>query len=218
MKIGLVIACEEEIDAHFKYFEKLKTIQVGNMTFYKGRFAGHTIFLCQSGPCEINAGILAQAMISEFHPDIIINSGTCGSFEAKCKACDTFIVDNATFWDIKKGFLGEITYSCDEKLKNFALSLNKKLKVGKLVTGNSFVGTVALKNRLIKKFGANCCDMEGVAVVYTCQKNKIPCLLIKCVSDSGNEEEFDKNFKKASAKVAKLAFNCIENLSRKVLK
>ena len=215
MKIGLIIACGEEIDAHLKYFEKLKTIQAGNMTFYKGKFAGHTVFLCKSGPCEINAGIYTQAMISQFNPDIIINSGTCGSFEEKCKVCDTFIVDNATFWDIKKGFLGEITYSCDEKLKNFALSLDKKLKIGKLVTGNSFVGTAALKNRLIKNFGANCCDMEGVAVVYTCQKNNKPCLLIKCVSDSGNEEEFDKNFKKASAKVAKVAFNCIENLSRR---
>lgn len=218
MKIGFVIACDEEIEAHLKYFEKLKTIQVENMTFYKGKYAKHTIFLCKSGPCEINAGVFTRAMISHFKPDIIINSGTCGSFEEKCKVCDTLIVDNATFWDIKKGFIGEITYSCDEKLKDFALSLDKKLKPGKLVTGNSFVGTAALKKKLIKDFGANCCDMEGVAVVYTCQKNNVPCFLIKCISDSGNEEEFDKNFKKASAKVAKVTFNCIEKLTRKVLR
>lgn len=218
MKIGLIIACDEEINAHFTYFEKLKSIQMSNMTFYKGRFAGHTIFICRSGPCEFNAGIYTQAMIYKFKPDIIINSGTCGSFEEKCKVGDTFIVDKVTFWDIKKEIIGEITYACNEKLKNFALSLDKKLKVGNLVTGNTFVGTEALKNRLIKKFGANCCDMEGVAVVYTCQKNNTPCLLIKCVSDSGNGEEFDKNFKKASEKAAKVTFNCIENLSRKILK
>lgn len=218
MKIGLIIACEEEFDAHIKYFDKFKTIKFANMTFYKGKFARHTIFLCRSGPSEINAGIYVQAMIDKFKPEVIINSGTCGSFEEKCKVGDTFIVENATFWDISTDIINPTTYSCDEKLKNFALSLNQKFKIGKLVTGNSFVGTIALKNRLIKKFGANCCDMEGVSVVYTCQKNNTPCLLIKSVSDSGNEEEFDKNFKKASEKVAKATFNCIEKLTRKVLR
>lgn len=218
MKIGLLIACDEEFNAHAKYFGKLKTYSVGNMAFYKGKFAGHTIFLCRSGPTEINAGIYVQAMIDKFKPDVIINSGTCGSFEEKCKVGDTFIVENATFWDVKLGILEQITYSCNEKLKDFALSLDKKFKPGKIVTGNSFVGTQGLKNRLIKKFGANCCDMEGVSVVYTCQKNNLPCLLIKCVSDSGNEEEFDKNFKKASEKAAKVAFLCIERLNNKVFK
>lgn len=218
MKIGIVIACGEEIKAHLKFFDKLKTIEKRGMTFYKGKLFGHTIFLCKSGPCEINAGIYLQAMIDNFKPDLIINSGTCGSLEEKPKVCDTFVVDKATFWDIKLGIIDQITFESDEKLKKFALSLDKKLKVGELVTGNSFVGSEALKNKLIKNFGANCCDMEGVAVIYTCQKNNVPCLLIKSVSDSGNEDEFEKNFKKASEKVAKVTLTIVENLSKKVLR
>ncbi len=218
MKIGFLIACGEEINAHLKYFDKIKTIQIGEMTFYKGKFAGHTIMLCKSGPCEINAGIYLQKMIDFFKPDMIINSGTCGSLEEKPNVCDTFVVDKATFWDIKSDIIEPSTYACDEKLKNFALSLDKKLKWGNLVTGNSFVESEGLKKKLIKNFGANICDMEGVAVVYTCHKNKIPCLLIKSVSDSGDMEEFEKNFRIASEKVASVAFKFVEKLSKRVLR
>jgi adenosylhomocysteine/aminodeoxyfutalosine nucleosidase len=217
MKIGLLIACGEEINAHLKYFDKIKTLTFGEMTFYKAKFKNHTIVLCKSGPCEINAGIYLQKMLDFFKPDVIINSGTCGSLDEKNKVCDTFVVDKATFWDIKSDIIEPSTYVCDEKLKNFALSLDKKLKVGNLVTGNSFVESEGLKKKLIKNFGANICDMEGVAVVYTCQKNYIPCLLLKSVSDSGNMEEFEKNFRIASEKVASVTFKIMENLSKKNL-
>ncbi|MEG2144680.1 MAG: 5'-methylthioadenosine nucleosidase, partial [Oscillospiraceae bacterium] len=42
------------------------------------------------------------------------------------------------------------------------------------------------------KFKADICEMEAAGVVLTCNRNNIPCLLIKTVSDSitGGAEEF----------------------------
>lgn len=218
MKVGFLIACKAELEAHLKYFDKIKTITYGEMVFYKGKFKNYTIMLCKSGPCEINAGIYLQKMIDVFKPELVINSGTCGTLDTNDKVFDTYIIEKATFWDISTGLIYPSTYICNEKIKDFAISLDKSLKIGNLATGNSFIKTQAQKNRLIKKYGANCCDMEGVAVVYTCQKNKIPCLLLKTVSDNGNEEEFDKNVCKASEKVASVAFKIVENISKKCLK
>ncbi len=212
MKIGLVIACEREFEEHLKYFQKIKTIKKANMTFYKSNFAGHKVFLCKSGPAEINAGIYTQAMIDNFGVDIIINSGTCGAINENLKVCDTFVVEKASFWDISTYIIEPSTYICDEKLKNLALSLDKNLITGNLATGNTFIETDELKKRLTTEFGVNCCDMEGVAVVYTCQKNNVSCLLLKSVSDGGNAEEFEMNVSKASEKVASFAFRFIEKL------
>ncbi len=214
MKIGLIVACNSEIKEHLKYFDKLKTIKVRGMEFLKGRYAGHKIYICQSGPSEINAGIHLQAMIDNFGVDLVINSGTCGGFDKNLKVCDTFVIEKATFWDISTFVIDIITYNCDENLKNFALSLDKNLLKGNLGTGNTFISEQNLKDRLIEEFNVNCCDMEGAAVVYTCQKNNIPCLLLKSVSDDGNEADFELNVSKASAKVAEYAFKCIENIKK----
>ncbi len=212
MKIGLVIACNLEMEEHLKYFQKIKEIKKANFIFYKAKFAGHKIFACKSGPTEINAGIFTQALIDNFDVDVIINSGTCGGLDKNLKVGDVLVIEKASFWDISADIIQPSTYFCNEKLKDFALLQDKSLIAGNLATGNSFIDSEELKTHLISKFGVNCCDMEGVAVVYTCQKNNIPSLMLKAVSDSGNMEEFEINVSKASAKVAKCVFKCIENL------
>lgn len=209
MKIGLVIACDREFEEHIKYFNKIKTIKKANMIFYKGKFAGHRVFIVKSGPSEINAGIYTQALIDNFGVELIINSGTCGGIDGTLKVCDTLVIEKASFWDISTYIIEPSTYFCNENLKNIALNLDKSLILGNLATGNSFISTDEIKNLVIKNFDANCCDMEGVAVVYTCQKNNIPSLLLKSVSDGGNEEEFEINVSKASATVAEYVFKFI---------
>jgi len=61
-------------------------------------------------------------------------------------------------------------------------------------------------------FNADICEMEAAGIVLTCNKNKIPCLLIKTVSDSitSGVSEF-KNQINESARI------CIE-ITNKILR
>ena len=53
---------------------------------------------------------------------------------------------------------------------------------------------------LHRRFQADICDMEAAGILLTCNRNRVPCLLLKMVSDglSGGAEEFFQTFQSAS--------------------
>lgn len=51
-------------------------------------------------------------------------------------------------------------------------------------SGDKFVGDAAEKLWLHNEFGADICDMESAAILLTCDRNRVPCLIIKAVADS----------------------------------
>lgn len=45
---------------------------------------------------------------------------------------------------------------------------------------------------VLDKFGAQICEMEAAGIVLTCNRNEVPCMMIKIISDgiTGGVEEF----------------------------
>jgi adenosylhomocysteine nucleosidase len=58
---------------------------------------------------------------------------------------------------------------------------------GTVVTGDIFVASSAKKHMLIKDFGADATEMEGAAVAQICWQFNTPCLVIRSLSDSADE-------------------------------
>ena len=57
---------------------------------------------------------------------------------------------------------------------------------------DKFVGNQEEKQHLHNQYGADICEMESAAVLLTCLRSGVPCLMIKAVSDglTGGGEEF----------------------------
>ena len=63
----------------------------------------------------------------------------------------------------------------------------KDLPSVRLASGDKFISDSDIKSRLVTKFNANVCDMEGAGIALTCTRAHVPFSMIKLVSDGADE-------------------------------
>jgi len=63
-----------------------------------------------------------------------------------------------------------------------------KIITGIVVTGDVFVASPSKKIELREKLRADAVEMEGAAVAQICWQHEVPCLVIRSLSDSANEQ------------------------------
>ena len=60
--------------------------------------------------------------------------------------------------------------------------------VGKIATGDRFVGDAATKNAIAAAVEPDCVEMEGAAVSQIAARNGVPCVILRAMSDEADEE------------------------------
>ncbi len=58
---------------------------------------------------------------------------------------------------------------------------------GIIVSGDSFIASSSKKNELREALQADAVEMEGAAVAQVCYQQKVPCLVVRSLSDSADE-------------------------------
>lgn len=157
--------------------------------------------------CEA-ASIATLAAIQRLHPDLVINSGTCGAFESKGAHIAEVFLGNAVMFHDRR-VPGDDEWGT-QALGNYEVwggteSLARELgfKMGKVTTGSS-LDMQPCDLQIINDNGGELKDMEGAAVAFVCSLLQTPILFVKSVTDlcdNGAEtfEEFSKNLSAASA-------------------
>jgi adenosylhomocysteine nucleosidase len=59
-----------------------------------------------------------------------------------------------------------------------------RIVTGVIVTGDAFVASAAKKDALRKKFKGDATEMEGAALAQICWQRRVPCLILRSLSDS----------------------------------
>ncbi|MBQ5326692.1 MAG: 5'-methylthioadenosine nucleosidase, partial [Oscillospiraceae bacterium] len=92
--------------------------------------------------------------------------------------------------------------------------LNPDLMPVICASADKFVAEPQQKINLNKQFGAHICEMEAAGIVLICNRNNVPCLLIKCVSDSieGGADEFWSTVNEAAAMCLDIVNEIIKEL------
>ena len=90
-----------------------------------------------------------------------------------------------------------IAVECDTNLIERVLQI-VDLPLARCASADKFVADPKQKSALNSDFGAEICDMESAGVLFTCKFNGVPCLMVKCVSDSliGGANEYEKKLHK----------------------
>lgn len=67
-------------------------------------------------------------------------------------------------------------------------------------SGDKFIADSEQKIKVHEMFDADICEMEVAGIVLTSNRNQVPCMLIKCVSDGieGGFEEFQETMDTAA--------------------
>lgn len=163
----------------------------------------YQLVIVSCGAGEIAAASGTQFLISEYHVDMIINFGIVGGLTEEMSKTKVCIVEKVVHYDFDTSTVDnvevgryldypDIYIPTSSQLLQKAIELNPKLLPVICASGDKFIADPEQKAELHRKFGAQICEMEAAGIVLTCNRNEVPCMMIKIVSDgiTGGVEEF----------------------------
>lgn len=170
--------------------------------------------------CEA-ASVTTLATIERLHPDLIINSGTCGAFKSDGAEIGKVYLGNACMFHDRR-VPGDDVWGT-QSLGNYpvwsgtdALAQQLGLPQAKVTTGSS-LDMQPCDLEIIKANGGQLKDMEGAAIAFVCSLTDTPVMFVKSVTDLcdsgvGTFEEFTRNLAKASEALRLANIKIIEQL------
>lgn len=215
-KIGIIGAMQVEIDLLLNGMEVHKETILAGFPFIIGRFNGEEIIVTRCGVGKVNAAACTQLLINEFKVDYIINTGIAGSLREDVQLLDMVISSDLVHHDVRKAQMKNLfpfqeSFQANGKLiklaKDACMEAGVSCHIGRVASGESFVETSELKESIFTNLTPHCVEMEGSAVGHVAFINKVPFVVIRCVSDFANEEavmdykEFEKRAGHQSAAI-----------------
>ena len=197
---------------------------ISGFDFYINKCGDKTLINACCGIAKVNAALCTQVMIDNFKPDCIINTGIAGGMNSDVKVCDIVVSNEVLPHDLDLHFLKDYPTYCgifkaDEKLMSTAEQVCSEFGVnsfrGRIVSGEAFVTSTALKNEIVSKFNPYAVDMESAAVGHCAFLNKMPFVSVRCISDNADDEgamSFDEFEKIAAKRVAEIVLRMCEIL------
>ena len=91
-----------------------------------------------------------------------------------------------------------LAFPADERLAKLAKEANEEANpdihtfTGRIASGDQFIAESEVKQRITERFGADCVEMEGASIAHAAYLNKIPCVILRAISDKAdNSAEMD---------------------------
>jgi len=212
--IGIIGAMEEEVAALKEAMDIQEIVEKASMTFCKGVLCGKDVVVVRSGIGKVNAGICAQILADKFDVDVLINTGIAGSLNAAIDIGDMVISTDAVHHDMDATLFGDLIgqvprmavryFPADEELVAKAKAANEKANpdiktfTGRIATGDQFVASKEVKDRIVNNFGAYCTEMEGAGIAHAAYLNNISYVIVRAISDKADNSatmdypEFEK--------------------------
>lgn len=232
MKIGIIVAMEEEIKRLTEEIVGADIHKIANQIFYDGTIYDQPVTVVQAGIGKVNATIATALLIQEFEVDLVINTGSAGGLVEGLSIGDLVIATSLSYNDAdNRGFgytYGQIPqmdaeYLADKEIgkmiEEAAAPLGWQIKKGLIVSGDSFISGSDKITEIKGHFpNALVTEMEGAAVAQTCSQFDIPFAVVRAVSDTADEEatmNFDEFVLLAGKRSAELVLTLIEEMKEK---
>ena len=202
MTIGIIGAMEEEVAVLKQEMDIEETVDYASMQLCKGTLCGKNVVIVRSGIGKVNAAICAQILADKFNVDVLINTGIAGSLDAAIDIGDMVISTDLVEHDMDATIFGDplgqvprmdtFSFPAEKDLIEKAVAANEeanpdiKTFTGRIVSGDQFVSSAEVKEKLVKNFGAKCTEMEGAAIAHAAYLNKVSCVIIRAISDKAD--------------------------------
>ena len=223
-KIGMLVAVELDTAVRGDgTAERVETRHGFEMHQYN--MNGYQLYVLRSGAGEIAAAAAAQMLIDRYEVEMIVNFGVVGGLTEEMAQTKTCVVERVVHYDFDttaydKCLPGQYMGYPDEYLRpspvliDKAVALCPELRRVTCASGDKFVDGREAKSALHERWGADICEMEAAAVVLTCDRSGVPCLLIKTVSDGLTQggEDFGTALGHTSALCLEVADRIIREL------
>lgn len=204
-KIGIVGAMEVEVSYLKSIMTNAKSTQVANLSFFEGNLSGVDVVLVQSGIGKVNAAMCATILCSVFKVTHIINTGVAGGLQKDLHIFDVVVSKDAMYHDFDTTEFGYAPctipglktsiFEADDTLIELAKKayqagkFDKKIVEGRIATGDIFVNSSKIKDKIISVCKAWCVEMEGAAIAHVSHIFNVPFVIIRCISDMAENTE-----------------------------
>ena len=172
MRIGIFAAEQQEIENIQQSLQGRKTERAG-LVFYEAEYGTHTVISVCGGIGKVNAAICTQVLISEFHAEIIINTGTAGGLNDSLHIFDLVVSTDAVQHDVDVSVFGYAKgqiagtaspfWKADDGLRAMIMKTFTRLKndhaedfantdsmiAGRIASGDRFIVDPAVKQEII---------------------------------------------------------------------
>ena len=195
--IGIIGAMGIEINALANILENKQTETISGVQYMSGTIYGKSVVLAVCGIGKVFAAICAQTMILKYNPDVIINTGVAGTLTDRLSIGDIAIADSVVQHDMDTSPLGDpvgllsginiVKIPSDEaiykKIEECVKSTDAHYQIGTIASGDQFLASNDVKERIVKNFGAIAGEMEGGSIGHVCYVNKKPFCVLRAISD-----------------------------------
>ncbi|MCV3406216.1 5'-methylthioadenosine/adenosylhomocysteine nucleosidase [Campylobacter lari] len=228
MKIAILGAMPEEVTPLLETLKEYQTVEYANNTYYLAKYKNHELIIAYSKIGKVNSTLSAAIMIEKFKAELLLFTGVAGAFNPSLEIGDLIYATKLAQYDLDITAFGhplgyvpgnEIFIKTDDKLNSLAIEVAKelgvKLQSGIIATGDEFICDESKKAKIREIFNADACEMEGASVALVCDALKIPCLILRSMSDkAGEKAEFD--FDEFVEKSAKISANFVLKICEKL--
>ena len=200
--IGIIGAMQPEVQELISELDNREGKCISGVTVYSGVLLGKRVAVAQCGVGKVFAAICAEAMIREYSPDLLINTGVGGALASGLSTGDIVIASTLCQHDMDTSAIGDpvglisginkIFFDADgravELLLESAEALGLSATVGRVATGDKFIASPVDKARIRESFSADACEMEGGAIAQVAFVNGTPFAVVRAISDSADGE------------------------------
>jgi adenosylhomocysteine nucleosidase len=203
--IGILAAMDIEAQGLKDLLQDADVVNIGPFSFYQGKLFGKDAVVAVCGIGKVSAAAGAAAMILNFSPSLVINTGVGGGLINQMKTGAICIADKTVHHDAdveNLGFLpGQLPgqpqmFACDKHASGLLFSLAQKMLdrsvfMGTVASGDQFVRDDKMAQDIRSKFGAISVDMEAAPIGQVCTMLHTPYTVVRAISDNANKDASD---------------------------
>lgn len=227
MKIGVIVPMEEEIKLMKESLTGVTNESVAGVELTSGKYKNHEVYLAQSGIGKVQAGMTTTIINERYQPDFIVNTGSAGGIGEGLHIGDVVISEKMAYHDVDATGFGykvgqlpqqELYFNANSDYVKAIAAAAKRTgltsKTGLIVTGDQFVDSKEKIATIKKSFpDALAAEMEGAAVAQVCTQFNTPFVVIRSMSDVGDENasvNFDEFVLQAGRKSVTMLLNFLD--------
>lgn len=217
-RIGIIGAMELEVEQLKGKMSIDRIVSKASMEFYTGTLSGVDVVIVRSGIGKVNAALCVQILADVFQVTHVINTGVAGSLNADLDIGDILVSRDALHHDMDVTIFGyqpgEVPqigfreFKANEAMINVAVTSCREVnpdinvRIGRVVSGDQFISSKEVRQKLIDLFAGDCVEMEGASIAHGAYLNRIPFVIIRAISDKADDSaEMDyPSFEKAAAR------------------
>ena len=201
-KLGIIGAMRIEVETLVEKMENVTETTRAWSTYYEGTLEGQEVVVVQCGVGKVNAAMCAQILCDLYGVTHLVNTGIAGSLCAELDIGDLVVSQDAMYHDFdcnafgyptgKVPGLDVIQFPADETMIAYASAAAEAVhpghvRLGRVASGDQFVASKELKNKIIEITQALCTEMEGAAIAQTAYRNGIPFVILRAISDKADD-------------------------------